>query len=183
MNITHTAIEGLLILEPRVFADERGYFLESYNEASYQAAGIPNRFIQDNESCSSHGTIRGLHAQDGEHAQAKLVRVIQGRVLDVAVDIREGSPTFGQHVAVELSGENKRQLLIPRGFLHGFSVLSESATFAYKCDNAYCKDAEISARYDDPSLGIDWGIAANKAIISEKDRNAKAIQHIPHYRG
>ena len=132
MNFIKTEIEGVVIVEPRVFEDDRGYFFESYNEAEFVANGITNKFVQDNQSKSSYGVIRGLHCQLGEHAQAKLVRVLEGKVLDVAVDIRKGSPTFGKHVAVELSAENKRQLFIPRGFLHGFSVLSETAVFAYK---------------------------------------------------
>ena len=135
MNFIKTAIDGVFIVEPRVFKDERGYFFESYNEQEFIANGIPNRFVQDNQSKSSYGVVRGLHCQLGEHAQAKLVRVLEGKVLDVAVDFRRDSPTFLKHVAVELSVENNRQLFIPRGFLHGFSVLSETAVFAYKCDN------------------------------------------------
>ena len=137
MNFIKTAIEGVMIVEPRVFEDERGYFFESYNEAEFVKNAIANKFVQDNQSKSSYGVIRGLHAQLGEHAQAKLVRVLQGKVLDVAVDMREGSPTFGKYVAVELSDENKRQLFIPRGFYHGFAVLSDTAVFDYKCDNGY----------------------------------------------
>lgn len=179
MNFIKTDIEGVVIVEPRVFEDERGYFFESYNEAEFVENGITNRFVQDNQSKSSYGVIRGLHCQLGEHAQAKLVRVLEGKVLDVAVDIRKGSPTFGKHVAVELSAENKRQLFIPRGFLHGFSVLSETAVFAYKCDNLYCKAAEFGIRYDDPEIGVDWKVPADKVITSEKDRLANQLKDIP----
>ena len=178
MNFIKTEIEGVVIVEPRVFEDERGYFFESYNEAEFVANGITNKFVQDNQSKSSYGVIRGLHCQLGEHAQAKLVRVLEGKVLDVAVDIRKGSPTFGKHVAVELSAENKRQLFIPRGFLHGFSVLSETAVFAYKCDNLYCKAAEFGIRYDDEEIGIDWQVPTDKVITSEKDRMANKLKDI-----
>ncbi len=181
MNFIQTAIEGLWIIEPRVFEDSRGYFFESYSERDFHAQGITNHFVQDNQSMSCRGVIRGLHAQAGEHAQAKLVRALHGRILDVAVDIREGSPTYGQHMAVELSAENKRQLFIPRGFLHGFSVLSESAIFSYKCDNLYCKDAEIGAKFDDAQLDIDWQISANEAIISDKDKELGAFEHVTRY--
>lgn len=175
MNFIKTDIEGVIIVEPRVFEDNRGYFFESYNEAEFVKNGIPNHFVQDNQSKSSYGVIRGLHCQLGEHAQAKLVRVLKGKVLDVAVDARKDSPTFGKYVAVELSEENKRQLFIPRGFLHGFSVLSEEAIFAYKCDNLYCKEAEFGIRYDDEDIGVDWKIPADKIIISEKDRIGKGL--------
>ena len=179
MNFIKTEIDGVIIVEPKIFKDERGYFFESYNEAEFQKNGIPNRFVQDNQSMSSYGVIRGLHCQLGEHAQAKLVRVLQGKVLDVAVDVRPNSPTFGKHVAVELSAENQRQLFIPRGFLHGFSVLSETAIFAYKCDNLYCKASEFGIRYDDPEIGVDWRIPADKVITSEKDRMANKLKDIP----
>ena len=179
MNFFKTDIEGVVIVEPKVFEDARGYFFESYNEAEFIKNGIDVRFIQDNQSKSSYGVIRGLHCQLGEHSQAKLVRVLEGKVLDVAVDIRKGSPTFGKHIAVELSAENKRQMFIPRHFLHGFSVLSETAVFAYKCDNFYCKDAEFGIRYDDPEIGIDWKIPADKIITSEKDRIAKGLKDVP----
>ena len=179
MNFIKTEIDGVVIVEPRVFEDERGYFFESYNEAEFVANGITKKFVQDNQSKSSYGVIRGLHCQLGEHAQAKLVRVLEGKVLDVAVDIRKGSPTFGKHVAVELSAENKRQLFIPRGFLHGFSVLSETAVFAYKCDNLYCKAAEFGIRYDDEEIGIDWKVPADKVVTSEKDRMANKLKDIP----
>lgn len=181
MNFIPTAIEGVIVVEPRVFADDRGYFFESYNEAAFNAGGITNRFIQDNQSKSTYGVIRGLHCQNGEFAQAKLVRVLQGKILDVAVDIREGSPTFGQHVAYELSDENQRQLFLPRGFLHGFSVLSPTAIVAYKCDNGYKKDAEGGVRYDDPALGIDWKIAPADALVSEKDNLLGTIKDVVTY--
>jgi len=179
MIFTKTAIDGVFIVEPKIFSDSRGYFFESYNEQEFVANGIANRFVQDNQSKSCYGVIRGLHCQLGEHSQAKLVRVLQGKVLDVAVDIRANSPTFGKYVAVELSAENQRQLFIPRNFLHGFSVLSQEAVFAYKCDNYYCKEAEFGIRYDDPQIGIDWQIPADKVITSEKDRLANRLEDIP----
>ena len=174
-----TEIDGVYIIEPRIFEDARGYFFESYNEAEFIKNGIMNRFIQDNQSKSSYGVIRGLHCQLGDHSQAKLVRVLQGKVLDVAVDIRKGSPTFGKYVAVELSAENQRQLFIPRNFLHGFSVLSETAVFAYKCDNLYCKEAEFSIRYDDPEIGVDWKVPADQVMTSEKDCIARGLKDVP----
>lgn len=170
MNFIKTAIDGVYIIEPRVFTDERGYFFESYSRAAFEAAGLHYDFVQDNQSKSSYGTVRGLHFQKGEHAQAKLVRVLEGTVLDVAVDLRRASPTYGQHVAVELSAENNRQLMIPRGFAHGFSVLSETAVFAYKCDNLYCKESEGGIRFDDPTLAINWRIDMSRALTSEKDK-------------
>ena len=171
MKVISTPIAGVYIVEPRVFEDARGYFFESYNKAKFEAAGLHYDFIQDNQSKSSYGTVRGLHFQKGEHAQAKLVRVLEGSVLDVAVDLRKGSPTYGKHVAVELSAENNRQLLIPRGFAHGFSVLSETAVFAYKCDNLYCQEAEGGIRFDDPALGIDWRVEKGKELLSDKDKD------------
>ena len=179
MNFIKTKLDGVIIVEPRIFQDARGYFFESYNEKEFQANGIPNRFIQDNQSKSSYGVIRGLHCQLGEHSQAKLVRVLKGKVLDVAVDIRKDSPTFGQHVAVELSEDNQRQLFIPRHFLHGFSVLSDEAIFAYKVDNFYCKEAEFGIAYNDADIGIDWLVPAEKVITSEKDRLANKLKDIP----
>ena len=170
MNFINTAIEGVFIIEPRIFTDERGYFFESYSKAAFDAAGLHYYFVLDNQSKSVYGTVRGLHFQKGEHAQAKLVRALEGAVLDVAVDLRRGSPTYGQYVAVELSAENNRQLLIPRGFAHGFSVLSQTAIFAYKCDNLYCKASEGGIRFDDPTLAIDWRIDMAKALTSEKDK-------------
>lgn len=175
MEVIKTDIEGVLIIEPKVFGDARGYFFESFNAAEFEArTGIRTTFVQDNESKSRYGVIRGLHFQKGRYAQSKLVRVVRGRVLDVAVDIRRGSPTFGRHVAVELSEENKRQLFIPRGFAHGFAVLSVEAVFQYKCDNPYAPQQEGAVAWNDPKIGIDWRIAAADAILSEKDsRNPK----------
>ncbi len=170
MKIINTPIKDVYIIEPQIFKDERGYFFESYNQAKFEEAGLHYNFIQDNQSKSVYGTIRGLHFQKGEFSQAKLVRVLQGCVLDVAVDLRPGSETYGQHVAVELSAENNRQLMIPRNFAHGFSVLSETAVFAYKCDNVYNKASEGGINFNDKSLGIDWRIPLDKAILSEKDK-------------
>lgn len=181
MNFIKTEINGIIIVEPKIFKDDRGYFFESYNETEFINNGITNRFVQDNQSKSSYGVIRGLHCQLGEHSQAKLVRVLEGKVLDVAVDVRPNSETFGKHVAVELSSENNRQLYIPRGFLHGFSVLSETAVFAYKCDNLYCKEAEFSVRYDDMDIGIDWKIPAKKIIVSQKDKLAYKLKDLKQY--
>lgn len=171
MEKKETAIPGVFVLAPRVFGDSRGWFYESYNAKVFSGLGICANFVQDNESFSCYGVLRGLHFQKGEFAQAKLVRVLAGRVLDVAVDIRAGSPTFGKHVAVELSAENKRQLFIPRGFAHGFAVLSDTAHFAYKCDNFYAPQSEGALAWDDPDLGIDWRIPADRVILSEKDRH------------
>lgn len=170
MQITTTHIPDLKILEPRVFEDNRGYFFESYNQATFQHNGIDIEFVQDNQSSSSYGVIRGLHYQLPPHAQTKLVRVLYGKILDVVLDIRQGSPTFGQHYAIELSADNKRQLLVPRGFAHGFSVLSETAIVLYKCDGFYNKESDAGILYNDPALNIDWKIPAGKAIVSEKDR-------------
>ncbi len=170
MNFIKTAIEGVYIIDPQVFKDNRGYFFESYSKRSFEKEGLFYDFVQDNQSKSSYGTIRGLHFQKGEHAQAKLVRVLKGKVLDVAVDLRSSSPTYGKFVAVELSEENKLSLLIPRGFAHGFAVLSEEAIFTYKCDNFYSKEAEGGIRFDDKDLNIDWKIDLSKAILSEKDK-------------
>ena len=169
MNIIHTDIEGVVIIEPRVFNDARGYFFESYNQKEFTEKVADVTFVQDNESFSSYGVMRGLHFQLPPFTQAKLVRCVQGRVLDVAVDIRKGSPTFGRHVAVELSEENRRQFFIPRGFAHGFAVLSETAKFFYKCDNFYAPQADAGISILDSSLGIDWKIPMDKAILSEKD--------------
>ena len=170
MPFVSTAITGLFIFEPSVYKDERGYFFESYNEQTFHGQGHTQRFVQDNQSFSLFGVIRGLHYQLEPHPQTKLVRVLQGRILDVAVDIRKGSPTFGKYVSVELSAENKRQLLIPRGFAHGFSVLSETAEVSYKCDGFYDKASEGGIRFDDPQLNIDWQVPADKAIVSSKDQ-------------
>lgn len=170
MKITKTALDGVVIIEPQVFEDARGYFFESWNKAKMEEAGLNYDFIQDNQSKSCYGTIRGIHFQKGEFSQAKLVRVLQGTVLDVAVDLRKASKTFGQHVAVELSAENNRQLMIPRGFGHGFSVLTPTAVFAYKCDNVYNKASEAGIRFDDPALGIDWKVKPEEAVLSDKDK-------------
>ena len=178
MKVIKTDIEGVFIIEPVVFEDERGYFFESYNQKNLQEQGIDYNFIQDNQSKSCYGTIRGIHFQKGEFSQAKLVRVLEGTVLDVAVDLRKNSPTFGKYVAVELSAENKRQLMIPRGFGHGFSVLSETAVFAYKCDNVYNKASEGGIRYNDPTLNIDWKIDMDKAVLSEKDKNNPLLEEV-----
>ena len=178
MKVTKTEIDGVFIIEPQVFEDERGYFFESYNKEKLKEQGIDYDFIQDNQSKSKYGTIRGIHFQKAEYAQAKLVRVLEGTVLDVAVDLRKDSPTFGKHVAVELSAENRRQLMIPRGFGHGFSVLSETAVFAYKCDNVYNKALEGGLRYNDPKLGIDWKIDTDKAILSDKDKVNPLLEEI-----
>ena len=169
MKIIQTPIEGLLVIEPRVFADARGYFVETYNEQRYREAGIDAQLVQDNQSCSSYGVVRGLHFQRPPYSQAKLVCCTVGRVLDVAVDLRKASKTYGQWFAVELSEENKRQFFIPRGFAHGFSVLSEQAIFTYKCDNLYHPEADGGILLSDPDLKIDWQIPEALRIISEKD--------------
>ncbi len=170
MNVIETGLPGLLILEPKVFEDSRGYFFESYNVDTWKTKGINHNFVQDNESKSNYGVVRGLHYQLAPYSQTKMVRVLQGTVLDAAVDLRKGSPTFGRAFSVLLSDENKRQLLIPKGFAHGFSVLSESAIFYYKCDDLYNPSAERGIRYDDPDLGIEWKIPADQRIISAKDK-------------
>lgn len=164
-----TDIPGLLVFEPRVFDDSRGYFYESYNAALFAKEGIDMQFVQDNQSKSSYGVIRGLHYQLPPHAQTKLVRALSGSILDVAVDIRQGSPTYGKVFTIELSAANKKQLFIPKGFAHGFSVLSETAEVLYKCDAFYNKESEGGIRYNDPALQIDWKIPAGKTIVSEKD--------------
>lgn len=161
----------MVIIEPDVFGDDRGYFFESYNQARFDAAVRPVCFVQDNESKSKFGVLRGLHFQCGRAAQSKLVRVVKGKVLDVAVDIRRGSPTFGRHVAVELTAENKRQFFVPRGFAHGFSVLSDEAVFQYKCDNLYAPESEGAIMWNDPDLNIKWPVKADKIILSEKDKH------------
>ncbi len=170
MPFIPTKIKDVVVFEPRIFTDDRGYFFETYNEKLFNDNGIAAKFVQDNQSKSSYGVIRGLHFQKGEHAQAKLVRVLQGSVLDVAVDLRAGSETYGKYVAVELSDVNNLQLFIPRGFAHGFSVLSRTAVFAYKCDNLYCKESEGGIDCNDPDLGIDWQIPAEDRVLSEKDK-------------
>ena len=170
MNVIKTDIEGAVILEPRVFTDARGYFFESYNKKAFDELIGRVDFVQDNESCSSRGVMRGLHFQRPPHAQAKLVRCVRGSVLDVAVDIRRGSPTYGRHVSCLLTERNHRQFFIPRGFAHGFAVLSDTAVFQYKCDNYYCPEADGGISILDPTLGIDWGINPEEAILSDKDR-------------
>ncbi|MBQ7622821.1 MAG: dTDP-4-dehydrorhamnose 3,5-epimerase [Bacteroidales bacterium] len=170
MEIINTPIEGLLIIKPRVFGDSRGYFFESWSQRDFDEAVGPVHFVQDNESKSCYGVIRGLHFQREPHMQQKLVRCVRGKVLDVAVDLRKGSPTYLQHVAVELSEENHLQFFIPRGFAHGFSVLSETAVFQYKCDRFYHPESDDGIQLADPELGIDWRIPEGKAILSEKDR-------------
>ena len=169
MKFVNTPIEGLVIIEPIVFGDDRGYFLESYKKKEFEKAIGEISFVQDNESKSSKGVLRGLHFQKPPYAQAKLVRCIEGKVLDVAVDIREGSETFGQHVTIELTGENKKQVFIPRGFAHGFLVLSESAIFAYKVDNSYAPTHDVGIRWDDSLLNIQWGVSESEVLVSEKD--------------
>ena len=178
MEVIKTAIDGPVIIEPRIFRDDRGYFFESFSEREFAEKVADVHFVQDNESRSCYGVVRGLHFQKPPHAQAKLVRVIKGAVLDVAVDIRKGSPTFGRHVAVELTGENHRQLFIPRGFAHGFSVLSEEVVFQYKCDNFYAPQSEGAIAWDDPDLGIDWRVPADKVILSEKDMRHPRLHDI-----
>lgn len=169
MNILDTPLEGVKIVEPDVFSDARGYFFESYNREKMVNDGIDNNFIQDNESLSTYGVVRGLHYQLEPFSQAKLVRVISGAVFDVALDLRKDSPTFGLWYGIELSGENKRQLFIPKGFAHGFSVLSPTAVFSYKCDSKYNKTAERAIRFNDPALNIDWKISDEQQIVSDKD--------------
>ena len=169
MEIINTAIEGVVIIEPRVFGDHRGYFFESFSQRDFNAHVRKVSFVQDNESKSSYGVLRGLHFQKPPYTQSKLVRVVKGAVLDVAVDIRKGSPTFGKHVSVELSESNHRQLFIPRGFAHGFVVLTDEVVFQYKCDNFYAPESEGAIAWDDPDLGIDWKLPADKVVLSAKD--------------
>ncbi len=176
MNYIQTEINGVWLIEPRVFSDQRGYFMEAFKEDEFKANVGDVHFVQDNESQSSFGVLRGLHYQKGEYSQAKLVRVIKGKVLDVAVDLRKSSPTFGKYVSVELSDENKRQFFIPRGFAHGFLVLSEEATFTYKVDNTYAPQYEASIQYNDETIGIDWPIAQDQMILSDKDGKAVSLK-------
>ena len=178
MNVIKTDIEGLVVLEPRVFGDSRGYFFESFNARTFEEAVGNVNFVQDNESKSSYGVVRGLHFQKPPHAQAKLVRVVKGKVLDVAVDLRKDSPTFGKYVAVELSEDNHRQVFIPRGFAHGFSVLSDEVVFQYKCDNYYAPESEGAVAWDDPDLDIDWRVPADKVLLSEKDKKHPFLKDI-----
>lgn len=169
MEVIKTKLDGVVIIEPRVFKDERGYFFESFSQREFDEKVRPINFVQDNESMSSYGVMRGLHFQKPPYTQSKLVRCVRGRVLDVAVDIRKGSPTYGQHVAVELTEDNHRQFFVPRGFAHGFAVLSETAVFQYKCDNFYAPHADGGISIQDHTLGIDWQIPVDKAILSAKD--------------
>lgn len=178
MTVEKTDIEGVVILHPRVFPDSRGYFFESFSERDFAAQVAPVHFVQDNESRSTRGVVRGLHYQKGEYAQAKLVRCVRGRVLDVAVDLRAGSPTYGRHVAVELTREGHEMLYIPRGFAHGFAVLSDVAVFQYKCDNYYAPQSEGGIRAFDPALGIDWRIDPAEALLSDKDRVRPTLEEV-----
>lgn len=178
MNVIETGIKGVIILEPRIFKDERGYFFESFSQKEFEEKVCKTVFVQDNESKSCYGVLRGLHFQKPPFAQSKLVRVVKGSVLDVAVDIRKGSPTFGKHVAVELTAENKRQFFIPRGFAHGFVVLSEEVIFQYKCDNFYSPQSEGAIAWNDSALGIDWKIPIDKIILSEKDKYHSNLEDI-----
>lgn len=179
MEIEQTGLKDCLIIKPRVFEDPRGYFFESFNQNTFEEkTGLSGRFVQDNQSYSSYGVIRGLHAQTGEFAQAKLVRVTKGEVLDIAVDVRPSSPTYGKHIAVRLSAENKLQLYIPRGFVHGFSVLSETAEFLYKCDNFFNKASETGVIYNDSDLNIDWLIPEKDQAISDKDLLLKPFSEL-----
>ena len=170
MNIIETEIKGVYIIEPKVFGDSRGYFFESVSQREFESVIGPVTFVQDNQSKSSYGVIRGLHFQKPPHAQAKLVRVVKGKVLDVAVDLRKDSPTFGQHFSIELSGENHLQVYIPKGFAHGFSVLSEEAVFQYKCDEYYAPESEAAIAWDDKDLNIDWKVPADDVVLSPKDK-------------
>ncbi|MBR4253573.1 MAG: dTDP-4-dehydrorhamnose 3,5-epimerase [Lentisphaeria bacterium] len=178
MNIIETGLSGARIIEPKVFGDARGYFFESWNRAAFEAAGIANTWVQDNESKSCFGVLRGLHYQAAPYTQAKIVRAAVGAVLDVIVDIRKGSPTYGRHAAVELSAENKRMLYVPRGFAHGFVVLSDEAVFVYKCDNIYMQSSERGIMFDDPNLAIDWRIPPEKLLLSDKDRKHPSFADI-----
>ena len=181
MNYIQTEIDGVWIIEPRVFNDARGYFMEAFKEEEFRANIGDVHFVQDNESKSSFGVLRGLHYQKGEYSQAKLVRVIKGKVLDVAVDLRRSPPTFGKYVSVELSEENKRQFFIPRGFAHGFLVLSDEAIFTYKVDNGYAPQAEASIRFNDETVGIDWPVAESQFIVSEKDGHAVSFKDAEYF--
>ena len=176
MQVTQTKLSGLLVIDPKVFGDERGYFFESFNEETYKAAGLIERFVQDNESRSGKGVLRGLHFQEPPYAQGKLVRVARGAVMDVSVDIRKDSPTYGEWVAYELTEHNKRQLWIPPGFAHGFVTLEDDTIFIYKCSNIYKKESENSIRWNDPELNIDWGIA--DPIVSEKDKSSPLFKEL-----
>lgn len=178
MPFVTTDFPGLLVFEPKIFEDSRGYFFESYNENTFAAEGVSIKFVQDNQAQSSYGVIRGLHYQLTPHAQSKLVRVLSGAIVDVAVDIRKGSPTYGKAFVIELSSANKKQLLVPKGFAHGYSVISETAEVFYKCDAFYNKESEGGIMYNDPDLNIDWQIPAHKAVISEKDMKHPGIKEV-----
>lgn len=179
MKIRETDIKGLLVIEPRVFGDARGYFMESFSERKFrELTGLDVDFVQDNESRSSYGVVRGLHMQLPPHAQAKLVRVVSGRALDVAVDLREGSPTYGRHFAIELTGENHLQVYIPKGFAHGFAALSDEVVFQYKCDEYYAPDSEAAIIWNDPDLDIDWRLPAADVIVSDKDKNHPKLKDL-----
>lgn len=178
MDVIKTDIDGVVIIEPRIFTDARGYFFESFSQREFDEKVRPTKFVQDNESKSSYGVLRGLHFQKPPYAQSKLVRVIKGAVLDVAVDIRRGSPTYGKHVAVELTAENHRQLFIPRGFAHGFSVLSDEVVFQYKCDNFYAPQCEGAIVWDDADLAIDWRLPIEAVLLSDKDRKHSKLSDI-----
>lgn len=179
MIIRETKLKGCFVLEPKIFDDNRGCFFESFNQNVFNnLIGREVVFVQDNQSFSTRGVVRALHAQAGAHAQAKLVQVLSGIVLDVAVDARPDSPTFGEHFSIELTAENKKQLFIPRGFLHGFVTLSDTASFFYKCDNYYNKESEAGVRFDDPALGIDWLLERSELIVAEKDRELPYFQHV-----
>lgn len=179
MNVIKTDIEGVVVIEPQVFGDERGYFFESFNAERFLAeTGIDVAFVQDNESRSKRGVLRGLHFQREPYAQAKLVRVVQGRVIDVAVDIRPGSPTFGKYVATELSGENHRQMFIPKGFAHGYVVLEDDTVFQYKCDEYYHPESEAGIAWNDPQIGIEWPLSEDEIILSDKDRKHLTLKEL-----
>ncbi len=178
MGFSITDLAGLLVYEPKVFGDSRGHFFESYNQQVFHNQGLDLKFVQDNQSFSSYGVIRGLHYQLLPHAQTKLVRVLYGRILDVAVDVRKGSRTYGHHFSIELSSENRKQLLVPRGFAHGFSVLSETAEVSYKCDNFYHKASEAGIRWDDATLNIDWQVPSVNAEVSEKDKELPSFDNL-----
>lgn len=179
MKIKETGIEGLLVIEPKVFGDSRGYFMESFSERKFrELTGLDVNFVQDNESMSSYGVVRGLHMQLPPHAQAKLVRVVSGRALDVAVDLREGSPTYGRHFAIELTGENHLQVFIPKGFAHGFAVLSDEVVFQYKCDEYYAPESEAAVIWNDPDLAVDWRIPEGDVRLSEKDKNHPRLKDL-----
>ncbi|SFN50754.1 dTDP-4-dehydrorhamnose 3,5-epimerase [Chitinophaga sp. YR627] len=180
MPFTETGIPDLLVYEPRVFNDNRGYFFESYSERAFQEYGLNLQFVQDNQARSTYGVLRGLHFQQEPHAQTKLLRVLEGRIIDVAVDIRKGSPTYGKVFTIELSAENKKQLLVPKGFAHGYSVLSETAEVMYKVDNFYNKASEGGIIYNDPALNIDWGISLTDALVSEKDVILPTLENCTH---